>query len=43
MKQVLLITATKTKTLEEFKQRPLAASLELLTDKRYSEAEFDFE
>jgi len=43
MKQVLLVTATKSKTLEEFKQRPLAASLELLTDKRYSEPEFDFE
>ena len=43
MKQLLLVTATKAKTLEEFKQRPLAASLEVLTDKRYSEAEFDFE
>jgi hypothetical protein len=43
MKQVLLVTATKTKTLEEFKQRPLAGSLEILSDKRYSEAEFDFE
>ena len=43
MKQVLLVTATKSKTLEEFKQRPLAPSLELLCDKRYDESQFDFE
>lgn len=43
MKQVLLVTATKVKTLEEFKQRPIAPSLELLCDKRYDEAQFDFE
>ena len=43
MKQVLLVTATKAKTLEEFKQRPLAPSLELLCDKRYDETQFDFE
>jgi hypothetical protein len=43
MKQVLLVTATKAKTLDEFKQRPLAPSLELLCDKRYDECQFDFE
>jgi hypothetical protein len=43
MKQVLLVTATRAKTLEEFKQRPLAPSLELLCDKRYDEIQFDFE
>ena len=43
MKQVLLVTATKAKTLDEFKQRPLAPSLELLCDKRYDENQFDFE
>jgi hypothetical protein len=43
MKQVLLVTATKAKTLEEFKQRPLAPSLELLCDKRYNDDLFDFE
>jgi len=43
MKQVLLVTATKTKTLEEFQQRPLAQSLQTLCDKRYDENQFDFE
>lgn len=43
MKQVLLVTATKTKTLEEFKQRPLAPSLQVLVDKRYDDSMFDFE
>ena len=43
MKQVLLVTATKVKTLEEFKHRPLASSLEVLCDKRYDENQFDFE
>ena len=43
MKQVLLVTATKAKTLEEFKQRPLAQSLQLLTDSRYDDGLFDFE
>lgn len=43
MKQVLLVTATKTKTLEEFQQRPLAKSLQLLTDNRYNDSLFDFE
>jgi len=43
MKQVLLVTATKAKTLEEFRQRPLAPSLQLLCDKRYDKIEFDFE
>ena len=44
MKQVLLVTTTKTKTLEEFQQRPLAKSLQLLSDIRYpSDTLFDFE
>jgi hypothetical protein len=43
MKQVLLVAATKTKTLEKFKQRPLALSLETLCDKRYDKSVFDFE
>lgn len=43
MKQVLLITTTKAKTLDEFKQRPLAQSLQVLCDKRYDKVEFDFE
>jgi len=44
MKQVLLITATKTKTLEEFQQRPLAKSLQVLSDIRYpDDTLFDFE
>jgi hypothetical protein len=43
MKQVLLVTATKTKTYEEFLQRPLAASLSVLCDKRYVDDTFDFE
>lgn len=43
MKQVLLVTATKTKTLEEFQQRPLAQSLQTLVDKRYDDTLFDFE
>lgn len=44
MKQVLLVTATKTKTLEEFQQRPLAKSLQLLSDVRYpNDTLFDFE
>lgn len=43
MKQVLLVTATKTKTLDEFKQRPLAKSLQILSDVRYTEEQFDFE
>jgi len=44
MKQVLLVTATKTKTLEEFQQRPLAKSLQLLSDVRYpNDNLFDFE
>lgn len=44
MKQVLLVTATKCKTLDEFKQRPIADSLQTLSDVRYpDEALFDFE
>jgi hypothetical protein len=44
MKQVLLITTTKTKTLEEFQQRPLAKSLQQLSDVRYpDDTLFDFE
>lgn len=43
MKQVLLVTATKCKTLEEFQQRPLANSLQTLCDKRYDKVLFDFE
>jgi len=44
MKQVLLVTATKTKTLEEFQQRPLAKSLQILSDIRYPDGIlFDFE
>lgn len=44
MKQVLLVTATKAKTLEEFKQRPIADSLQTLSDIRYpDENVFDFE
>jgi hypothetical protein len=44
MKQVLLVTATKTKTLEEFQQRPLAKSLQQLSDIRYpDDTLFDFE
>jgi hypothetical protein len=44
MKQVLLVTATKTKTLEEFQQRPLAKSLQTLSDVRYpDDTLFDFE
>jgi hypothetical protein len=43
MKQVLLVTATKTKTLQEFQQRPIAQSLKILCDKRYDKLEFDFE
>ena len=44
MKQVLLVTATKTKTLEEFQQRPLAKSLQVLSDIRYpDDTLFDFE
>lgn len=44
MKQILLVTATKSKTLEEFKQRPLAKSLEILSDIRYpDDTLFDFE
>jgi hypothetical protein len=42
MKQVLLVTATKAKTLKEFQQRPLAKSLQTLTDKRYDNSQFDF-
>jgi Glycosyltransferase like family len=44
MKQVLLVTATKSKTLEEFQQRPLAKSLQVLSDIRYpDDTLFDFE
>jgi hypothetical protein len=44
MKQVLLVTATKAKTLEEFQQRPLAKSLQVLSDIRYpDDTLFDFE
>lgn len=43
MKQVLLVTATKAKTLQEFQQRPLAQSLKTLCDKRYDKLELDFE
>lgn len=43
MKQILLVTATKAKTLNDFKQRPLAQSLQVLCDKRYDKVEFDFE
>jgi hypothetical protein len=44
MKQVLLVTATKTKTLEEFQKRPLASSLQALSDIRYpNDSLFDFE
>jgi len=44
MKQILLVTATKTKTLEEFKERPLAKSLQILSDIRYPKDNlFDFE
>jgi hypothetical protein len=44
MKQVLLVTATKAKTLEEFQQRPLAKSLQTLSDVRYpDDTLFDFE
>ena len=44
MKQVLLVTATKAKTLEEFQQRPLAKSLQILSDTRYpNDTLFDFE
>jgi hypothetical protein len=44
MKQVLLVTTTKTKTLEEFQQRPLAKSLQQLSDVRYpNDTLFDFE
>jgi hypothetical protein len=43
MKQVLLVTATKAKTLEEFQQRPLAKSLQVLCDRRYDKSMFDFE
>jgi hypothetical protein len=42
MKQVLLVTATKAKTLDEFQQRPLAPCLQILHDKRYDRQEFDF-
>jgi hypothetical protein len=43
MKQVLLVTATKAKTLEEFQQRPLAKSLQILSDIRYpDDSLFDF-
>ena len=44
MKQILLVTATKTKTLEEFQGRPLAKSLQILSDVRYpDDTLFDFE
>lgn len=44
MKPVLLVTATRTKTLEEFQQRPLAKSLQILSDVRYPDDRFfDFE
>jgi hypothetical protein len=44
MKQVLLVTATKCKTLDEFQQRPLAKALLKLTDIRYpNDTLFDFE
>jgi hypothetical protein len=43
MKQVLLVTATKAKTLEEFQQRPLAPYLQTLVDRRYDDGLFDFE
>jgi hypothetical protein len=44
MKPVLLVTATRTKTLEEFQQRPLAKSLQILSDIRYpDDSFFDFE
>jgi hypothetical protein len=44
MKPVLLVTATRAKTLEEFQQRPLAKSLQILSDIRYPDDRFfDFE
>jgi hypothetical protein len=43
MKQVLLVTATKAKTIEEFQKRPIWPSLEVLADKRYDQALFDVE
>jgi hypothetical protein len=43
MKQVLLVTATRAKTLKEFEQRPIWPSLHILCDKRYDKVEFDFE
>jgi hypothetical protein len=43
MKSVLLVTATRTKTFEEFEQRPLAKSLKTLCDIRYpDDTLFDF-
>lgn len=43
MKKVLLVTATKTKTFDEFLKRPIASSLGVLCDKRYIDDTFDFE
>lgn len=44
MKQILLVTATKTTTLSDFQQRPLAKSLQILSDIRYPNDDiFDFE
>jgi len=42
MKQVHLVTATRSKTLEEFSQRPIASSIKIFCDKRYDILEFDF-
>ena len=42
MKPILLVTATKCKTLEEFKQRPLYETLQALCEKRYNNTQFDF-
>ena len=41
MKQVLLVTATKAKTEEEFKKRPIYKSLKKFYD-LYSRKEFEF-
>lgn len=43
MKQVLLVSATRSETFEEFLQRPLARCLNTLCDKRYDKSQFDFE
>lgn len=42
MKPVLLVTATRCKTIDEFKERPLYESLHILCEKRYTNTQFDF-